>query len=136
MTGADKRDVAVAVSIPEHLFASPAYRALGPLERSLLTEPWRSPSARRNRGKPLNISVRQGRNMQREQITRHKGHVGAGGEGLHRRHQAWREEATQWLRERVEAHLPAVSRLLGDVRLQPHPRPGAQPQDRGRSRGR
>jgi hypothetical protein len=51
----DKRGGAIAVSIPEHLFASPAYRALGPLERCLMTE-LLAVARRVGTEEPLNIS--------------------------------------------------------------------------------
>jgi hypothetical protein len=51
------RSGAIAVSIPEHLFASPAYRALGLLERCLLTE-LLAVARRIGTEDPLNISVR------------------------------------------------------------------------------
>jgi hypothetical protein len=53
----DKRDGAIAVSIPKHLFASPAYRALGPLERCLLVE-LLAVAKRVGNDEPINISVR------------------------------------------------------------------------------
>ena len=54
---AHNRSGAIAVSIPEHLFASPAYRALGLLERCLLTE-LLAVAKRIGTEDPLNISVR------------------------------------------------------------------------------
>jgi hypothetical protein len=48
---------AVAVSIPEHLFCNPAYRALVPVERCLLTE-LLAVAKRIGTEMPLNISVR------------------------------------------------------------------------------
>ena len=58
----DKRGGAIAVSIPEHLFASRAYRALGPLERCLLTE-LLAVAKRVGTEEPLNISVRLAADM-------------------------------------------------------------------------
>jgi hypothetical protein len=53
---AKKRGVAIAVSIPEHLFVSPAYRSLAPLERCLLTE-LLAVANRVGSDEPLRISV-------------------------------------------------------------------------------
>jgi hypothetical protein len=53
---ANKPGVAIAVSIPEHLFVSPAYRSLAPLERCLLTE-LLAVANRVGSDEPLRISV-------------------------------------------------------------------------------
>jgi hypothetical protein len=53
---------AIAVSIPEHLFVSPAYRALSPLERCLLIE-LLAVARRVGTDEPLNISVRWAADM-------------------------------------------------------------------------
>ena len=53
---------AVAVSIPEHLFASPAYRSLSPLDRCLLIE-LIAVSKRIGTDDPINCSVRMAADM-------------------------------------------------------------------------
>jgi hypothetical protein len=58
----DKRGGAIAVSIPEHLFSSPPYRALTPLERCLLTE-LLAVAKRVGTDVPINGSVRMAADM-------------------------------------------------------------------------
>jgi hypothetical protein len=53
---------AVAVSIPEHLFASPAYRSLSPLDRCLLIE-LLAVAKRIGTDEPINCSVRMAADM-------------------------------------------------------------------------
>jgi DNA-binding transcriptional MocR family regulator len=56
------KGIAIAVSIPEHLFVSPAYRSLAPLERCLLTELLALVS-RVGSDEPLRISVQMAGKM-------------------------------------------------------------------------
>ena len=57
-----RRAAAIAVSIPEHLFTSPAYRALDPLCRCLLTE-LLAIAKRIGTGEPVNCSARMAADM-------------------------------------------------------------------------
>jgi hypothetical protein len=56
------KSIAIAVSIPQHLFLSPAYRSLAPLERCLLTE-LLAVANRVGADEPLRISVRMAGEM-------------------------------------------------------------------------
>ena len=62
MAKSTRRTVAIAVSIPEHLFTSPAYRALDPLCRCLLTE-LLAIAKRVGTDQPVNCSARMAADM-------------------------------------------------------------------------